>query len=115
MNVPNEPNVRPEDNPQPQGEGEPEYFDVAADDDEVMPALEVPPVGDPEESDDTEQDLNETFNARLQAMEREYQARMERALRDFDAATRVTSRARLVLDPNDTLVKQFKLRWFLRL
>ena len=36
-------------------------------------------------------------------MEREYQARMERALRDFDAATRVTSRARLVLDPNDTL------------
>ena len=64
MNVPNEPNVRPEGNPQPQGEGEPEYFDVAADDD-VMPALEVPPVGDPEESDDTEQDLNETFNVYL--------------------------------------------------
>ena len=91
MNVPNEPDVRPDDNPQPQGEGEPEYFDVVADDD-VMPALEVLPVGDPEESDDTEQDLNETFNARLEAMEREYQARMERALREFDAATRVTSR-----------------------
>ena len=34
MNDPNEPNVQPEDNPQPQGEGEPEYFDVAADDDD---------------------------------------------------------------------------------
>ena len=93
----NEPNVQPEANPQPQGEGEPEYFDVVADDDDVMPALEVPPVGDPEDSDGTEQDPNETFNARLQAMERKYQARWERTLREFDAAARVTSRERLVL------------------
>ena len=26
-----EPDVQPEDNPQPQGEGEPEYFDVVDD------------------------------------------------------------------------------------
>ena len=56
MNEPNEPNVQPEDNPQPQGEGEPEYFDVVADDDDVMPALEVPPVGDPEDSSFEEPD-----------------------------------------------------------
>ena len=78
MNEPNEPNVQPEDNPQPQGEGEPEYFDVVADDDDVMPALEVPPVDGP---DGIAQDPDETFNARLQEIEREYQARWERTLR----------------------------------
>ena len=71
------------DNPQPQAEGEPEYFDVVDDDDDVIPPLEVPPVGDPE---DSEPDLNETLTARLQEIERDYQARLERTIHEIELA-----------------------------
>ena len=40
-----EPNVQREDNPPPQGEGDPESFEVA-DEEDVMPARETLPGGD---------------------------------------------------------------------
>ena len=70
-----EPNVQRQDDPPPQGEGDPESFEES-DEADVMPVLESLPGGD---ADGTERDLNETLTARLREMEREYQERLDRA------------------------------------
>ena len=106
-----EPNVQREDNPHPQGEGEPEHFDVVADDDDVMPALETLPGGD---DDGTERDLNETFTARLQEIERDYQERLERTLRELELAAMADCSRVGVYSPFEALIlRTARLRYSL--